>query len=198
MSVTYGRRHRTVAGEITMRFRFVLIMPTLLLLPLLAQAQSGRLVLPDFSDLARKASQSVNISLDPSMLGLAGAFLNADPRSSDIDIKSLISGLQGIYVRSYTFERTGAYSRADVEAVRAQLTAPGWVSLVSTHDRQDDVDIYVRRNGQRTDGMAIISAEPKELTIVNIVGEIDLAKLAQLQGKFGVPSINFGSSGATR
>jgi len=198
MSVTYGRRHRTVAGEITMRFRFVLIMPTLLLLPLLAQAQSGRLVLPDFSDLARKASQSVNISLDPSMLGLAGAFLNADPRSSDSDVKSLISGLQGIYVRSYTFERAGAYSRADVEAVRAQLTAPGWVSLVSTHDSQDDVDIYVRRNGQRTDGMAIISAEPKELTIVNIVGEIDLAKLAQLQGKFGVPSINFGSSGAAR
>lgn len=181
-----------------MRLRFVAVIPALLLLPLLAQAQAGRLVLPDFSDLARKASQSVNISLDPSMLGLAGAFLNADPRPGDSDVKSLISGLQGIYVRSYTFDRVGAYSRADVDAVRAQLAAPGWVSLVSTHDPQDDVDIYVRRSGQRTEGMAIISAEPKELTIVNIVGEIDLAKLAQLQGKFGVPSIAMGSSGGSR
>jgi hypothetical protein len=182
-----------------MRYRFVAVIPALLLLPLLAQAQPGRLVLPDFSALASRASQSVNISLDPSMLGLAGAFLSADPRAGDIDVKSLISGLQGIYVRSYTFTKTGAYSKADVDAVRAQLVSPVWVPLVSTHDPQDDVDIYVRRSGQHTEGMAIISAEPKEFTIVNIVGEIDLAKLAQLQGKFGVPSLGgLGSSGSSR
>jgi hypothetical protein len=82
-----------------------------------------------------------------------------------------------------------------VDAVRAQLTSPGWVPLVSTHDAQDDVDIYVRRNGPRTEGMAIITAEPRQFTIVNIVGAIDLAKLAQLRGKFGVPDIQLGSQG---
>lgn len=177
-----------------MRFRFVAVMPALLWLPLLAQAQPGRLALPDFSALAKKASQSVNISLDPSMLGLADGLLNADPRSSDSDVKSLISGVQGIYVRSYTFDKAGDYSKADVDAVRAQLVSPAWVPLVSTHDSHDDVDIYVRRNGQRTEGMAIITAEPKEFTIVNIVGDIDLAKLSQLQGKFGVPRIEVGPS----
>jgi len=181
-----------------MKFRFVAIMPALLSLPLLAQAQPGRLELPDFSALAKKASQSVNISLDPSMLGLASGLLNADPRSSDNDVKSLINGVQGIYVRSYTFDKAGDYSKADVDAVRAQLVGPAWVSLVSTHDSQDDVDIYVRRNGQRTEGMAIITAEPKEFTIVNIVGDIDLAKLSQLQGKFGVPRIEVGSSSEDR
>jgi len=180
-----------------MRVRFLAVLPALLALPLLAQAQPGRLVLPDFSGLAKKATESVNISLDPSLLNLAGGLLNADPSSSDSDVKSLISGVQGIYVRSYTFDRAGVYSKADVDAVRAQLVSPAWVPLVSTHDPQDDVDIYVRRSGKRTEGMAIITAEPKEFTIVNIVGDIDLAKLSQLQGKYGVPKIEgLGSLGA--
>jgi hypothetical protein len=34
--------------------------------------------------------------------------------------------------------------------------------------------------------MAIITARPRELTIVNIVGPIDLAKLGQLQGQLGL------------
>jgi hypothetical protein len=34
--------------------------------------------------------------------------------------------------------------------------------------------------------MAIITAKPRELTIVNIVGQIDLAKLGQLQSQLGV------------
>lgn len=176
-----------------MRFRSVILISVLLpVLPLVAEAQSGRLVLPDFSALTKKASQSVDISLDPSLLGIASGFLSAQPNSGDAAIKDVIGGLQGIYVRSYTFDQNDAYSKADVDAVRAQLVAPAWVPLVSTHDRkqQSDVDIFIHRNGQRTEGMAIITSEPRNLTIVNIVGSIDLAKLAQLQGRLGVPKIN--------
>jgi hypothetical protein len=174
-----------------MRFRPQMILTCVLLLaPLIAAAQSARLVLPDFSALTKKASQSVDISLDPSLLGLASGLLSADP--NDADVKDLMTGLQGIYVRSYTFDQDGAYSKADIDAVRAQLVAPAWVPLVSTHDlkAQSDVDIFVRRNGQHTEGMAIITSEPRELTIVNIVGSIDLAKLARLQGRLGVPKID--------
>ena len=39
-------------------------------------------------------------------------------------------------------------------------------------------------------GLAIIAAEPKELVIVNIVGPIDLEKLSQLEGIFGIPDLN--------
>ncbi|HLK71788.1 MAG TPA: DUF4252 domain-containing protein [Steroidobacteraceae bacterium] len=161
--------------------------------------QPGRLVLPDFSGLAQKASEAVNISLDPSMLGIANAFLSADPRSSDNDVKSLVNGIQGIYVRSYSFNRAGAYSKADIDSVRAQLTNPAWVALVSTHDSAQNADIYIRRRGDRTEGMAIITTEPRQFTIVNIVGNIDLAKLASLQGKFGIPSVSsLGQSSADR
>jgi hypothetical protein len=38
-------------------------------------------------------------------------------------------------------------------------------------------------------GLAIIASEPREFTIVNIVGAIDLEDLHDLEGKFGVPDL---------
>lgn len=44
--------------------------------------------------------------------------------------------------------------------------------------------------GDQIGGLAVVSIEPKEVTIVNIVGPIDLEKLSQLEGSFGVPYLN--------
>ena len=38
-------------------------------------------------------------------------------------------------------------------------------------------------------GLAVISAEPKEFTVVNIVGPVNLEKLSKLEGQFGVPDL---------
>jgi len=183
-----------------MRFRAVTLLCALLLPGLAAAQDPGRLQLPDFSALAKKATQSVDISLDPSLLRLAGGAISNDSGGSGAAVSDLIHGLRGIYVRSYTFDKPGEYSKADVKAVEAQLLAPGWQPMVSTHDLKQgqDVDIYLRRVGDRTDGIAIIAADARQLTIVNIVGSIDLAKLAQLQGQFGVPKLGLTAGGAGR
>lgn len=180
-----------------MRFRSIIFCALLALPALAAAADPGRLQLPDFSALSKRATQSVDISLDPSLLRLAGGAIANDSGGNGAAVNDLIQGIKGIYVRSYTFDRPGEYSRADVRAIQAQLLAPGWQPIVSTHDLKQgkDVDIYVRRTGDRTDGIAIIAAEPRQLTVVNIVGPIDLAKLAQLQGQFGVPKIGIAAGG---
>jgi hypothetical protein len=184
-----------------MRFRSVFLTCALLTLPAVAAAADpGRLQLPDFSALSKKATQSVDISLDPSLLGLASSAIDNDSAGNGPAVHDLIKGIRGIYVRSYTFDHPGEYSKADVKAVEAQLLTPGWVSIVSTHDLKQgsNVDIYLRREGNRTEGLAILAAEPRELTIVNIVGSIDLAKLARLQGQFGVPRMGIKPAGATK
>lgn len=186
-----------------MRFRSLILTCTLLALPALAAAaEPGRLQLPDFSALSKKATQSVDISLGPSLLQLAGGVIgdDGDGDANAAAVKDLIKGLKGIYVRSYTFDRTGEYSTADVKALRAQLLTPGWMPVVSTHDMKQGstVDIYLLRNGDHTDGVAIIAAEPRELTIVNIVGPIDLARLARLQGQFGVPRVGISMNGEVK
>jgi hypothetical protein len=185
-----------------MRLRSVISLSALgalLALPALAlAADPGRLQLPDFSALSKIATQSVDISLDPSLLHLASGAINSTASVDGSAVNGLIQGIRGIYVRSYTFDKPGEYSKADVKAVEMQLFAPGWQPVVSTHDLKqgNNVDIYIRRTGSRTDGVAIIAADPRELTIVNIVGSIDLAKLAQLQGQFGVPKVGLTTGGA--
>ena len=185
-----------------MRFRSITLVCALFALPAVAAAADpGRLQLPDFSTLSKKATQSVDISLDPSLLRLAGGAVSYESgNDSGAAVNDLIKGIRGIYVRSYTFDRPGEYSKADVKALQAQLLAPGWVPVVSTHDLKqgNNVDIYMLRNGDRTDGVAIIAAEPRQLTIVNIVGSIDLARLARLQGQFGVPRVGITVNGQAK
>jgi hypothetical protein len=165
---------------------FALLTPALAL-----AAPNPKLTIPDFSALAHKASESVTITLDPALLGLAAKFLDSgDPQEAAT--KEVLKGLQAIYVRSYTFDKDSAYQQADIDAVRSQLEAPGWNRLVQTHSRKThaDVDIYLMVDHNQAIGLALIASEPRQFTIVNIVGAIDLDKLHKLEGQFGVPKLD--------
>jgi hypothetical protein len=156
--------------------------------PFSASAQGTRLNL-DLPDMAAKASETVDVTLDGAMLRLAGKFLSstdADERAA----KEMINGLTGIYVRSYEFEHEGEYDKTQAERIRTQL-GPSWKKIVKVSSRtKEDVDIYVDTNGDAVTGLLIISAEPKEFTVVNIVGPVDIDKLAGLEGQFGIPHIS--------
>jgi hypothetical protein len=41
-------------------------------------------------------------------------------------------------------------------------------------------------------GLVILAAEPKELTVVDIVGSISLEDLSALGGHFGIPDVEVG------
>ena len=155
-----------------------------------AAASDPLLKLPDFDVLASKASESVTITLDSKLLGMAARFLDTDD-PEDAAAREAIAGLKGIYVRSYTFDDEFAYPLSDIDAVRKQLAAPGWLKLVEVRSRKERtaVDIYVSQVADGANGLAIIASEPRQFTIVNIVGSIDLDKLHKLEGHFGVPDL---------
>ena len=62
--------------------------------------------------------------------------------------------------------------------------------MVETRSRKEntDVDVYMLIENGRAQGLAVIASEPREFTIVNIVGNIDLEQLHDLQ-KLGVPDL---------
>jgi hypothetical protein len=63
---------------------------------------------------------------------------------------------------------------------------------VETRSRktQANVDIYIMVENNRAIGLALIASEPRQITIVNIIGAIDLDKLHKLEGQFGVPKLD--------
>jgi hypothetical protein len=111
----------------------------------------------------------------------------------DREALQVIKNLKGVYVKSFTFEKPGDYSRADVEAIRSQLQAPAWSRIVSARSKRDgeNAEIYLMTaaDGGNVLGMAVICAEPTELTVVNLVGPVDIDKLSQLEGKMGIPRL---------
>lgn len=138
-----------------------------------------------FASLEPKSTEHVAVSLDAGMLQFAAGFLGSDPQITKI--KAIVAGLKGIYVRSLTFANEGDYSRADVDKIRTRLK--GWNKIVEVHESGEDTGIYVKTDGQTVQGVVILSAEAKELTLVNIAGNIRLEDLKALSGKFGIPDL---------
>jgi Domain of unknown function (DUF4252) len=162
------------------------------LLPLSGFAQNARLQLTNLEKLSGKALEVNDITLEGDMLQLAVKFMEADHDPDAALVKEMIKGLKGIYVKNFEFDQPNQYSPGDVTDIRVQLAAPGWSKIVENRNikHAENNEIYVMEDGGKVAGVAILVAEPRELTVVNIVGSIDLDKLSALEGKFGIPSQN--------
>jgi uncharacterized protein DUF4252 len=170
-------------------FRINLILSLLIALPLVVQAQGPRLQLTSLDHLAAKANQTVDVSVDDRLMKMAAKLLS-DKDSDEREVKKLVEGLKGIYVKSFEFDTEGQYSAADLETVRTQLRGPGWTRLVNvTSKKEGNLEVYLLFNGDAVGGLAVLHMDLKEFTVVNIVGPVDLDKLARLEGQFGVPEL---------
>jgi hypothetical protein len=78
-----------------------------------------------------------------------------------------------------------------VESFRAPLHPPDWQRIVGTHSNEEGetVEVYIKNDNKGIGGLAIIATEPKELTLVNIVGAIDLDSLSDLGKHFNFPEV---------
>lgn len=153
----------------------------------LAHAQTPSLKLPVFTQLRSHATESVDISLGSLPLRLVGWFAGHaadDPESADA--AALLKGLHALNIQHYEFASDYAYPQADVDAVRTQLAGAGWRQLVQVHNpgKNEHVDIYVALDKDRITGLAIVASEPREFTIVNAVGSLDLAQVEKLRRHF--------------
>jgi hypothetical protein len=140
--------------------------------------------------LASKASGSFDVSLNTSMLQFAAKFLDGkDP--DEAKVKKLIVGIEGIYIKSFDFKKDGAYVPADLERVRTQLKAPEWSRIVGIKSggESENIEVWARNEKGKVTGVAILASEPRQLTVCNLVGNIDLDSLADLGGHFGLPNL---------
>lgn len=153
-----------------------------------AQAQDSKIQMASLDHLAAKASQTVDVNIDERLMRLASKLFS--DHGDEKEVKELLVGIKGIYVKSFEFENDGQYSTADVDSIRAQLRGPSWTRLVNFTSKKDgNLEVYLLMNGEQIGGLAVLSTDDREFTVVNIVGPIDLEKLSKLEGQFGVPEL---------
>jgi hypothetical protein len=141
-------------------------------------------------ELAARASDVTEVTLGKDMLGFAAKFMDKNDKDQAA-VKQLIEGLDGIYVRDYEFDKEGQYSMDDVAKVRQAFGGPEWSPLVHTreHNGAETTDVLMKMVNGEPQGIFVLDAEAKELTIVLILGPIRMDQLSELQGLSGLSKL---------
>jgi len=157
-----------------------------------AAAQSSPLPLPSpvEKELAARASNVTEVTLGKNMLEFAAKFMNGKDQD-EAATRKLIEGLDGIYVREYEFDKEGEFSMAEIEKLRQYFETSEWSPIVRERERKtgETTDVMVKLVNGETHGMFVLSVEPKELTIVLILGPIRMEDLGKLKGIGGLGTL---------
>jgi len=158
--------------------------------PALAQNSPLPLPPPVEKELAARASNVTEVTLGKNMLGFAAKFMDSKDHD-EAATRRLVEGLDGIYVREYEFDKEGQYSVEEIEKLRAYFATSEWSPIVRERDKRsgETTDVMMKMVNGESRGMFILSAEPKELTIVLILGPISTDDLSKLKGLSGLGAL---------
>ncbi|HVF47622.1 MAG TPA: DUF4252 domain-containing protein [Pyrinomonadaceae bacterium] len=157
-----------------------------------AYAQDARLQFDRLNGLEIRARDVVEVNVDGKLLELAKRVTGKLNDEKAKKVAQAISGLKGIYVRVYNFEKENEYNMADVDEIRAQLATPRWQRLANVRSKRNNqkIDVFTMFTGDVMSGVAVVLTESKSIAVVNIIGPIDIEMLAELGGKLNIPTMD--------
>ena len=172
------------------RIVFIALAAAVLALPALAQTDQLPAPPPIEKELAARASDVTEVTLGKNMLAFAAKFMNGKDKD-EAATRQLIEGLEGIYVREYEFDKEGQFSMEEIEQLRKYFETSEWSPIVRERERKtgETTDVMVKLVNGETRGMFILEVEPKELTIVLILGPIRMDDLGKLKGLAGLGAL---------
>lgn len=160
-----------------------------------AYGQEAKLRIDNLNRLSDKAVQIVDVNMGESIIKLAASMFNGDRSPDEKKIKELIQGIQGIFVKRFEFEKEGEFNDSDITPISSQLHGnPAWERIVGVISKKKggdkiNVEVFLMSQGTVVKGLAVLATEAKAITVVNLVGPVDLQKLSELEGKFGIPKL---------
>jgi hypothetical protein len=132
--------------------------------------------------LAARASDVTEVTLGKNMLAFAAKILNGK-NDDDAEARHLI--------REYEFDKEGQFSADEVDQLRKYFETSEWTPIVKSRERKnsESADVMVKLVNGESHGIFILNVEPKELTIVLILGPIHPDQLGELRGISGLGAI---------
>ncbi len=161
-----------------MKLTWILFAAGLFTMALPALAQQPGFDFKTLDKLAANAKEATSINLEGDALKAAASLMGDKFRN-----------LTGVYVHSYEFAKTGQYNVQDLEPVRVYLKSLNWTKIVNVKESDETSEIYLQPMPDgKIAGLAVVVAEPKEVTVVFLQGTLDPRDLKKLGG-LGVPDI---------
>ena len=141
--------------------------------------------------LEAKATDSTSIDLGQEQLSLMMSFTSKGTG----DLQKLAKTIELIQVRTFTFDKDNMYNLADMEALRQKVKSSEYTPFLSHKEKGGFTEILMRKGPKGLRGFVVLNAEAREVSVINIVGDLDLNTISKLGGNFGIPNIQMENKG---
>ncbi|MCH2190873.1 MAG: DUF4252 domain-containing protein [Gammaproteobacteria bacterium] len=137
----------------------------------------------DFADLsAHYGEPKVEINLNQSLMKIVGSFANHE----DPEIGDILANLVEIKVRVYNLNGKLDKANSTVDQISKKLRSDKWQTLVTVNNNEENqkVRVFSKSTNEVIDGVVVMVVSPEEeggeAVFINIVGEIDPAKVGKV------------------
>ncbi len=165
-----------------------------LVAPACAQTSPSPFPLPTpiEKELATRAANVTEVTLGKGMLDFAAKFMDKSDKDQAA-VQQLIEGLDRASTSAITNSTKRASTRrTSSNRLRQAFGTPEWTPMVherETKDGGESTDVMMKMVNGEPQGIFVLDAEPKELTIVLILGPIRMDQLSELQGLSGLGGV---------
>lgn len=131
------------------------------------------------------STRNIEINLPEPLLAFAATLA----KGHEPDAAALIKDLKQVRVNVLGLDdKNRADLTARVQKIRTDLAAQGWLRAVNVQDNGDDVAVLVKMGrNSAIEGLAVtVLSKSNDAVFVNIVGNIDPARIAALGEKYGI------------
>lgn len=147
-----------------------------------------------FATLADQPSTHTGVVFDRSMMQVAQGFLE----SGGLDAKRAAAALTSISFDSYKYPQPAFYTPEAMASLVASYRAAGWKHMVngnqapanSAQPKTTITDLWLHFTGADIDDVTVLIRAPKNMSVIQVAGDLRPLDLIHLGGHFGIPKVD--------
>jgi hypothetical protein len=118
---------------------------------------------------------------DKAEVTLEGPLLQQALQMAPPTLKDKLGTVKKVVIRHYEFAELGQYADSDLDNIRSVTSrGPDWARIINVNEEKQRVEIYTQSQDAKITGLLLMVAQPKEVTVVQVEGSIDVASLQEL------------------
>ena len=161
--------------------------------PIAALAQQPAGVDEALKNMTSEHATHTAFTLDHDMLQSAAGFLK--------DGSGPLAELNSITIENYRYHEPAFYIPESMHALVAAFNAAGWKHLVDQHAAPSAAaaphgpltDLWLHFSGSDIDGVTVVVRAPRQMSVIEVPGDLRPLDLVHLGGHFGIPKVDPGA-----